>query len=147
MYARILYPESELLNLVEGMNRLANRVARQNAQEASFRKTAWTPPVDIAEDDQNFYLIIELPGLDKNDVKVHYENGVLTIKGQKANRHQDGLVLHRQEIPFGEFERTFKLPEQIEVKNISANFQRGVLTVTLPKAEEARPKQIDVEIK
>ncbi|MDQ7054745.1 MAG: Hsp20/alpha crystallin family protein [candidate division KSB1 bacterium] len=147
MFARIWYPESELLNLVEGMNRVANRMARQNGRHDSLRQTSWTPPVDIAEDDHNFYLIIELPGLEKKDVKVHYENGVLTIKGQKKHRQQDGVVLHRQEIPFGEFERSFKLPEQIDVGKIAANFQRGVLTVTLPKAEEARPKQIDVQIK
>ena len=147
MFARIWYPESELLNLMEGMNRVANRMARQNGRQPSLRKTSWTPPVDIAEDDHNFYLIVELPGLEKKDVKVHYENGVLTIKGQKDNRHTERVVLHRQEIPFGEFERTFRLPEQIDVSKISANFQRGVLTVTLPKAEEARPKQIDVQIK
>lgn len=141
-------PSRELLGIADEMNRLVNNVFGDETRETSLFKGTWSPAVDIAEDDNNFYLHIELPGMKREDVKVRYEEGLLTITGEKKSEKEEKKVnFHRVERSYGKFERSFRVPTRILNEKIDASFQNGVLTVTLPKSEETKPKEIEVKIK
>ncbi|MFQ5677027.1 MAG: Hsp20/alpha crystallin family protein [bacterium] len=142
-------PTRDLLNITDEMNRFVDSVFSQGgARETSLFKGTWNPAVDIAEDDDNFYLHMDLPGLKKEDVKVKYEEGMLTLTGEKKIvDEQKDINYHRVERSHGKFERSFRITSQILADKISADFSDGVLSVTLPKAEEIKPKEIEVKIK
>jgi HSP20 family protein len=106
------------------------------------------PRVEITEDRDNFYLDMELPGVKKEDVKVNVENNVLTISGKKnSTRKSEKNNLVMNERYFGEFSRSFNLTKDIKMDGIDAEFKDGVLNVTLPKIEEAKPVVKEVSIK
>jgi len=142
-------PNRDLYSLADEMNRFVERVfSNGDTPETSLFKGTWTPAVDISEDGDNFYLEIELPGMDKDSVKVQYEEGLLTISGEKkTEREEKDVNYHRVERNYGKFERSFRVPSRILGDKVDANFSNGVLKVTLPKAEEVKPKQIDVKVK
>jgi len=138
----------DLAGIADEMNRLVNSVFGDSAREASFYKGTWIPAVDISEDDDNYHLYVELPGISKDSVKIKYEDGMLMISGEKkepASSHK--VNFHRIERTYGKFERSFRVPSLIVSDKIDATFQDGLLTVMLPKAEESKPKQIEVKIK
>jgi HSP20 family protein len=142
-------PARDLFNISEEMNRLVGNVfGPEGTRETSLFKGAWSPAVDISEDNDNFYLNIELPGMKKDDVKVKYEEGMLTVMGEKKSRTEEKEVnYHRVERHYGKFERSFRITSQVLADKISADFSDGVLSIALPKAEEVKPKEIDVKIK
>jgi HSP20 family protein len=141
-------PARELLSIADEMNRIVRDVFDSETRETSFFKGTWSPVVDISEDKDNFYLHVELPGMKREDVKVSYEDGLLTITGEKKSEKEEKDVnYHRVERRFGKFERSFRMPSHIVSDRIDAHFENGVLTITLPKAEEAKPKEIEVRIK
>ncbi|MCA9739891.1 MAG: Hsp20/alpha crystallin family protein [Deferribacteres bacterium] len=140
-------PRRDFLGIAEDMNRLVKSMFDDDASEASFLKGNWTPAVDISEDDNNFYLNVDLPGMTKDQVKVRFEDGMLSITGEKKSEKEEKKVnYHRVERSFGRFERSFRVPSRISANKIDAKFDKGVLTVTMPKAEEAKPKEIEVKI-
>ena len=106
-----------------------------------------TPAVDVFEDKDNFVVKAELPGMKKEDIVVSLHDDSLSISGERKNetRSEDAEV-YRSERFFGQFQRTVMLPATVAAEKIKAEYQNGVLTVTLPKAEEAKPKQIDVQV-
>ncbi len=104
------------------------------------------PVVDINETKDNFVVKVELPGVDKKDVSVNIENGVLTIRGEKKVETEDKKC-HRVECSYGSFIRSFTLPQSVKADEIEAEYKNGILNLTIPKSEEAKPKQIDVKIK
>jgi HSP20 family protein len=107
----------------------------------------WAPLVDIAEDDKEYLLKVELPEVQKDDVKVTVESGTLTISGErKSETEQKDRKFHRVERFYGRFERSFALPDDAEAGNVKAEFKDGVLRVHLAKSEKARPKQIEVKV-
>jgi len=108
----------------------------------------WMPPVDIVEDKDHVRIAAELPGVKPEDVSITMENGVLTIRGEKqAQRTEDtGERTHRFERTYGMFERSFSVPSSVDAEHISAKYEQGVLTVTLPKVEKAKPRQITVKV-
>ena len=106
----------------------------------------WTPSVDLAEGDENIVVTAELPGLKPEDVKVTVEDNVLTIEGEKKNESESGKGrTYRVERSFGRFARSFRLPA-VDADSISASYSEGILKVTLPKPENAKPKQISVSV-
>lgn len=112
---------------------------------------AWTPQVDIAEDEHGFHIQAELPGLKREDVKVNIENNLLTIEGERTRTDEqkdeaNGRTFHRVERAYGKFYRAFRLPQSVDQGRIEAKFANGVLEVTLPKSEAVKPKQIEVRI-
>lgn len=110
--------------------------------------TAWAPLCDIYETDKEIVIKAELPELKKEDVTVSLEANVLTIRGERKFEEENKREnYHRIERRYGEFLRSFTLPLYIEPEKINAEFKEGVLRVTLPKREEAKPKQIDVKVK
>ncbi len=109
--------------------------------------TTWTPLCDIYETDKNIVIKMELPEVKKENVSVTFDNNVLTIHGErKAEEETKGKNYHRVERSYGQFLRSFTLPPSVDTKNITAEFKEGLLLVTLPKAEEAKAKQIEVRV-
>lgn len=107
----------------------------------------FSPAVDIHETKDNVSLIFELPGMDKKDIKVWVENNVLTVSGERQLRREEKDKDYlRAEIRNGSFSRSFTLPESIDATKISADYKNGLLTVTLARAEEAKPKEIEVKV-
>ena len=109
--------------------------------------TDWTPLVEITEDDKEFLVKAELPGLKKEDVKVTVESGIMTISGErKTEKEEKTKKYHRVERAYGKFERSFTLPDDADGAKVNAEFKDGVLQVRLPKAEKPANKALDVKI-
>ena len=109
--------------------------------------TAWLPLVDIFEEPDVIRLVAEVPGVKPEDVKISVEANLLTIKGTKEQvAEEKAEKVHRYERTYGAFERTFRLSASIDPKKIKATYDLGVLTITLPKAETAKPHLIEVEV-
>lgn len=110
--------------------------------------TGFTPAVDVRETEDEIRVMAELPGLEPADVDVSIENNVLTISGEKKHEVEEGeedSPFHLIERRYGRFERSFTLPRTVDADSISARFLNGVLTVTLPKAETAKPRRVQIE--
>ena len=109
--------------------------------------SGWTPALDLHEDKDNFVVKIEVPGMKKEDIEVTLHEGSLSISGERKGEEKfKDADAYRSERFFGHFQRTVTLPAPVAADKIKAQYKDGVLTVTLPKAEEAKPKQIDVQV-
>lgn len=141
-------PFRDLLSLQERMNRMFDESYRQRGGEEDWAVGgSWAPVVDIFERDGNIVLKAELPGMDPKDAQIHIENNVLTLRGErKLDREVKKESYHRVERSYGAFSRSFHLPTTVDVNNVKADYKDGVLNVVLPKRDEARPKQITIEI-
>jgi len=109
--------------------------------------SGWTPAIDLHEDKDNVYVKAELPGMKKEDIDVSLHEGMLSISGERKveNKVKDSQI-YRAERFFGRFQRTVSLPSPVAIDRVKAQYTDGILTITLPKTEEAKPKQIDVNI-
>jgi HSP20 family protein len=108
----------------------------------------WFPAVDVYEDKDSLQVKAELPGLKKEDIAISLQEGFLTLSGErKQEQKHEGADVYRAERWVGQFERSINLPCSVEADKITATYNEGVLTVTLPKAEEAKPKQIPISVK
>ncbi|HTP63875.1 MAG TPA: Hsp20/alpha crystallin family protein [Geobacteraceae bacterium] len=140
-------PFRDLRAMQEQMNRLIDLAWNRESGE-EIREGAWQPPVDIYEDGQSVIIKAELPDVDQKDIEVKIEDNTLILRGE---RKQDQTVkkenYHRIERYYGAFQRSFALPLTIDRDRVKATCDRGVLTITLPKREESKPKQINVEVK
>jgi HSP20 family protein len=136
--------------LDELSNRLASslgRPARWEKDNNFFSTSVWAPVVDIAEDDKEYLITVELPGIDKKDVKVSVEKGILSISGERQNTLDDKKAKsHRIERSYGAFRRSFSVPEDADSSKIAAEYKNGVLHLHLPKAPETQPKQIEIKV-
>lgn len=141
-------PARELWSLTEDMNRFVSSVFGDMTQESTFLSGEWHPLLDIGEDRDNFYITLDLPGMTKSDVHVNYEAGILTVRGERKPAWQDSdkISAHTVERRFGRFERSLTVPRRIIEDRITATFKNGVLTITLPKAEDAKRKEIEVKV-
>jgi HSP20 family protein len=140
-------PFREMAVLHDRVNRVFGDLQRRYDDDVAARG-AWVPPVDIFENEQDeLVLKAELPDLKREDIDIRVENNTLTLSGQKkseAEVNEDRY--HRIERAFGHFSRTFTLPNTVDTGKIAAEYKNGVLTIRLPKREDARPKQIQVQI-
>lgn len=142
-------PFRDLVRLQERMNRLFDesyRTPAGNEDEWSLGGS-WAPAVDIYEKDGNIVLKAELPGVEPKDVDIRIENNVLTLRGHR--RFDDEVAkesFHRVERVYGSFSRSFTLPNVVDQEKVKAEYRDGVLHVTLPKKEEAKPKQISIAV-
>ena len=109
--------------------------------------SGWTPALDVYENKDNFVVKAELPGMKKEDIVVSLHDGSLSISGERKteSKHEEGEV-YRAERFFGRFQRTVTLPTTVAADKVQASYKDGVLTITLPKTEEAKPKKIDVSV-
>ncbi len=140
---------ADVLSMQREINRMFDGVFRGGIQDdGSLFSTAWTPAVDITEHETEYLVKAELPGVSKEDVKITMQDNILTIRGEKKQEKEtkEGN-LHRVERSYGSFQRSFTLPATVKGDKIEASYKDGILSVTLPKAEEAMPKQIEVKVK
>ena len=111
-------------------------------------RDGYYPAVDIEENEDAYRVFIELPGMEKKDIKISYQDDVLTISGEKKDQKDDkDRNYHYFERRFGQFERSFRIHTDVIEDKIDAVFKDGVLTVDMPKAEIAKPKEIEVKVK
>ena len=107
----------------------------------------WTPALDLYQNNDNVVAIVELPGMRKEDIEISLHDGTLTIGGERKSRTEsNGDTAARTERFTGKFRRTITLPTRVDGNKVNATYTDGILTVTLPKAEEAKPKQIQVNV-
>jgi HSP20 family protein len=125
------------------------QIARpQNGGRESMTVADWVPSVDVAEDDEHYLIKVEIPEVKREDVKVDVEDGVLSIHGERRQEKEEkGRKYHRIERSYGSFMRSFTLPENVDSTRIAAEFQDGMLHVSLPKTEKAKPKAIEIKVK
>jgi len=108
---------------------------------------SWSPRVDVHETDKEILIDVEIPGLDKKDIKVEVKNNTLTISGErKSERTSKDTQCCRVERHYGKFERTFGLPDTVKADKVSAEYKNGVLALTLPKSEKAIPKEVQISV-
>jgi HSP20 family protein len=140
-------PFRDMAVLQDRVNRVFGDLSRRFDDDVTARG-AWVPPVDIYENDQHeLVLKAELPDLKREDIDIRVENNALTLSGQKkAEEEVNEDRYHRIERTYGHFSRTFSLPNTVDTGKIAAEYKNGVLTVRLPQREDARPKQIQVQI-
>jgi HSP20 family protein len=111
-------------------------------------KGYWNPRVDVHENEKSVYLDIDLPGIDKKDIKVEVKDHTLTISGERKEEHKsEDSRCYRSERSYGKFERSFNLSDTVESDKVAAEYKNGVLTLTVPKTEKAMPKEIQVAVK
>jgi HSP20 family protein len=109
--------------------------------------SAWLPACDVFEDPDAVKIMAEVPGVRPEDVKLSIENNLLTIRGEKKQQAEEKTErVHRYERSYGTFERTFALPTTVDPEKIAATYSQGILTVTIPKADRARPREIPVSV-
>ena len=135
----------ELDELRREMDRILEMPFAQGAGPRFFRQ--WAPAVDLYEDNDNLYAKVEVPGMRKEDIDVSLHDGVLTISGERKREEKREGETHRTERLYGRFSRSITLPKSVDSGKVAAHYKDGLLTVTLPKAAEAKPKQIEINVK
>lgn len=143
-------PFFELTSLRDRMNQLFNQAFGFEGlgMEQPLTEVNFLPPVDISEDEHNIVLMAEIPGVKPEDLNVTLENNVLTITGNRKFKEEEKKEnYHRIERRYGKFTRSFTLPATLDAENVNAVFENGILTLTLPKKEEFKPKQITIGVK
>jgi HSP20 family protein len=139
-------PFRELQTLQSRMSRLFEEQYGGGSQDLTT-SGAFVPPVDIYEDQHGIQLKLEVPGIDEKDLDIQVENNVLTVSGErKFEQEQKEENFHRIERRYGSFTRSFTLPQTVDGEKITADYNSGVLSIRLAKREEAKPKQIKVNI-
>jgi HSP20 family protein len=117
------------------------------SQENGSLTSSWIPACDVFEDQDAVKIVAEVPGVRPEDVKISLENNLLTIRGEKRQQAEEKTErVHRYERSYGSFERAFSLPTTVDPEKIAASYANGILTVTIPKAERARPREIPVKV-
>lgn len=114
--------------------------------QEEMQSSAWNPPVDVHEEGEKIVLKVEAPGVDEKDLRVTYEDGMLTITGERQFERREERNYHRIERAYGTFTRSFSLPRSVDAGRIAANYRNGVLEIEIPKREESRPKQIEINV-
>ena len=139
-------PTNSLLSMHDRWNRLFDELLGYRAGDDEVINQIWAPRVDIVEDENEYRVIADLPGLKKEDVEISLENGVLTITGERQlKRDKKGENYHVTERAYGRFTRSFNIQHTIDADKIKAQFSNGELTIHLPKVEQAKPKRIEIK--
>jgi HSP20 family protein len=142
-------PVRDLFTLQERMNHLfeeaADRRARGGEEEADIERADWIPAADVYEDEREYTLALDLPGINRQALDVSLDDGRLTIRGERPRRAEAGT--RRTERPHGRFVRTFSLPDAVDRQGITADYKDGVLLLHLPKRQERQEKRVRIDIK
>lgn len=146
-------PMHDLMTLQERMNRLFEDAAERRARggeeaEDEIERADWSPAADIFERANEFVVLLDLPGVDRNALDVGLDENRLTVRGERAERNDDDdeAQLRRAERPSGRFVRSFTLPATIERERINADYKDGVLRLRLPKREERKPHRVEIKV-
>jgi HSP20 family protein len=142
---------TSLRDEVDNLFNLAfGRMADSNVENGRGAQSleGWFPAVDVYEDKDSLMVKAELPGLKKEDIEISLQDGLLSLSGERKHAEkQEGANVYRSERGVGRFSRSINLPCSVDADKITATYNEGVLSVTLPKAEEAKPKQIPISVK
>lgn len=141
-------PFREMATLQNRLNRAFDDVwGRTRRGEEDYISSAWMPAVDVRENQDSLDIQVEVPGIEPKDVNVSVEGGVLTIKGSRNfEKATEGETYHRVERAYGTFERSFTLPTNVDTGKVKATYRQGVLHLSLPKREEAKPRSISIKV-
>jgi HSP20 family protein len=140
-------PFREFATLQDRINRVFRESYAPAGQDEALTTSTFAPAVDVYEDEHNVTLKIEVPGIDEKDVDVRIENNTLAVHGErKIEKEEKEENYRRVERQYGSFTRTFTLPTTVDAEKVSANYDKGVLKIALPKKAEAKPKQIKVNV-
>ncbi len=138
-------PFGVLSSLQKDINRLFEDfwpMHRENLEEGAL-----SPALDVSEDENNVYVVADLPGVEEKDVKLNFQNGILTLSGEKQEEKETrGKNFHRVERSYGSFSRSISLPGEVNAEKATAGYKHGVLRVTLPKKKEAKQKEITIKV-
>ena len=140
-------PFRDLLTTQREFDRLMREAFSPVFSETEVSTRSWAPPVDIYETENDIVLKAELPGIDPKDVEVRVEDNTLYLKGErKYEKEVKEQNYHRVERSYGSFARSFSLPNSINADKVKAEYKDGLLTLTMPKREEAKPKTIKIDV-
>ena len=117
---------------------------RFNYMDDALPSGTWAPAVDVAEDAEKIHVKVEVPGMEEKDLRISFEDGLLTVSGERQFERREDRNYHRIERAYGSFVRTFSLPRSVDASQIVANYRNGVLEIEIPKKEEAKPRQIQI---
>lgn len=139
---------TDLFSMQDEINRIFDRFfSRGGTDDTDLRVSSWYPNVDVTERDDAYVMKAEIPGVSKDDVKITLKENLLTIFGEKKREKEEKEKnYYRSERSYGSFQRTFTLPSSVRSEKVEASFRDGVLTIEIPKAEEAKPKEIQVKV-
>jgi HSP20 family protein len=138
-------PYREIATLQDRLNRAFGASFPRAEREDEMHLAAWAPPVDIAEEKDRILITAELPGFKEDEIEIQAENGMLTLRGErKFEKETDSRSYHRVERSYGQFVRSFSLPNNVDRERIRADFSNGLLKVELPKREDAKPRTIKI---
>jgi len=148
MNMTIWNPFREMEDLLGRYNQATGRNLSTGNLDTDTGFAEWSPTVDIEESDESFLIKADVPGVDKKDIKVNLDNGILSISGEKLVEKESGkgTKQHRTERYCGTFSRRFTLPSAIQSDQVNASYKDGVLSLLIPKAEEAKPKSIEIKV-
>ena len=133
------------LDPIQGLRLFEDAVTRLMNEPRTGRP--WSPAVDILETEDNLKLKADLPEVNIEDIDIRVENNTLTLRGQRKFEKDDSIKgWHRIERSYGEFTRTFQVPNTVDTEKVAATYKDGVLTVTMPKKEAAKPRQVKVAV-
>jgi HSP20 family protein len=131
-------------NLRDELNSFFEMPLWSNFGRAGQLFTGWSPALDLYQSSDNVVAVVELPGMRKEDIEISLHDGTLTISGERKRASSSREKAERTERYIGTFRRSITLPTRVDANKVSATYRDGILTVTLPKADEAKPKQIQV---
>ena len=138
-------PVNDCMSMQREVNRLFSGMNSKPNTDSEYESAVWSPKVDVMEDQDKYSLSFDLPGIDKSDVKMSYSENTLKISGErKSAEESEDVTRHRIERYYGKFYRSFNFSTIVDANKISANYNNGVLTVVIPKAEESKPKEISI---
>ena len=148
MNTLIRWPIREISSVQDEMNKVFSGVfGRRWLTEEGGKGVVWQPPVDIVEQPDRYVVHVELPGMKLEDIKITLEDNQLVIRGEKTRtEEQQNAAYHRLERVHGTFERSFTLTQAVKSDKIEATYRDGVLEVTVPKAEEAKAREIPIKV-
>jgi HSP20 family protein len=138
-------PYRELATLQDRLNRAFGSAFGRSDRDDEVGLASWAPPVDIAEEKDRIVITAELPGFREDQIEIQSENGMLTLRGErKFEKESDARSYHRVERSYGQFVRSFALPNNVDREKIKADFSNGLLRIELPKREDAKPRTIRI---
>ena len=133
-------------DLRDEMNRLFDLPRAGDFARQAQLFSGWTPALDLYQNNDNVVAVVELPGMRKEDIDISLHDGMLTIAGERQSSSSEAENAERTERFTGKFRRSITLPTRVDADKVSASYKDGILTVTLPKAEEAKPKKVEVTV-
>lgn len=139
-------PSNELRRMQREIDRLFDDFVPTRSGNGESETASWAPRVDVTETEDSYMVHVDAPGMKKDDFNINWQDNTLTVSGErKWSKESEEENLVRMERTFGHFFRSFRLPKDVLIENIKANYADGVLTIHVPKAEESKPRRIEIQ--